>query len=557
MKLCHFNDYLTADLPLCFDTQFQSISFAEFWQDVATQAQAMVRLPEPAFALWEQDSYEFLVLLFALLFAKKRVILPPSQVQQLQQQFAEQGIGFIQRQQIKIAPLQQTLSVTDTLLKESEVVFFTSGSTGVPKQIRRSLQQLLCEVQGLAHSFKLPQKIVAIATVSHQHIYGLLFKVLLPLATGRSFYREQLIYPEYVVQLQQRLANIAYPNYVITSPALLKRWSDDIELQACFALYSSGGKLEQGARANINVTVTEIFGSSETGGIAYRSADDALWQPFSDVEIQSDAEQQLSMRSPHACDTDWVQTGDRVVVLHPENLQSPFQLLGRIDRIVKLEEKRLSLDEIEQKIQQLESILHCHVLLIQHDQRQLLVCVAVLNLAALQQLKQQGKHAFVTQLKQQLQPILERIAIPRQWRFLSQLPLNSQSKLNKQDLIDLFQNAQYPVVLSRQQQEQHVILQLEFPPELQCFKGHFPNHPIYPGVGQIAFLQHFARETWGDLDWCQGYEQLKFQDLIQPYQVLQLTLSRKLHKVSFELKDADKNITSGRLLFQVQESAIS
>lgn len=555
MKPCHFNNYLTEDTPLCFDTQFQTISFAEFWQDVATQAKAIAALPACEFALWEQDSYEFLVLFFAILSAKKRVILPPNQVQQLQQQFTEQGIAFIQRQNVEQSEPIQPL--TDELLQDSEIVFFTSGSTGTPKQILRSLQQLLCEVQGLAQSFDLPEKIIAIATVSHQHIYGLLFKVLLPLATGRRFYREQLIYPEYVVQLQQRFERIAYPNYVITSPALLKRWSDDILLQNCLALYSSGGKLEQGVRAHINVAITEIFGSSETGGIAYRQADDALWQPFADVNVKSDAEQQLWMRSPHACDEDWVQTGDRVELVQPENVQSPFQLLGRADRIVKLEEKRLSLDEIEQKIQQLDAISQCHVLLIERDQRQLLVCVAVLDTDALQQLKQQGKHVFVTQLKHQLQPLLERIAIPRQWRFLSQLPLNSQSKLNKQDLIHLFQNAQYPVVLSKQQQEQQAIYQLEFPPELMCFKGHFPEYPIYPGVGQIAFLQHFAREIWAELEWCQGYEQLKFQDLIRPYQVLQLTLSRKLNKVSFELKDADKNIASGRLLFTVQEKVIS
>ncbi|MCG2573639.1 AMP-binding protein [Acinetobacter sp. ME22] len=555
MKLCHFNDYLTADTSLCFDAQLNSLSFAEFWQDVASQSQVIQQLPESSFALWQQDSYEFLVLFFAVLLAHKRLILPPNQVQQLQQQLAEQGIGFIQRQ--RVLTLEPIQPLSDQLLKESEIVFFTSGSTGAPKQILRSLQQLLCEVQGLAQSFELPQTAVAIATVSHQHIYGLLFKVLLPLATGRSFYREQLIYPEYVVQLQQRFAEIQLPNYVISSPALLKRWPSDVLLEHCAALYSSGGKLEDGVRAGVNVPITEIFGSSETGGIAHRAADHALWQPFADVEIRSDEQQQLWMRSPHACDADWVATGDRAELLEPNNLQSAFHLLGRMDRIVKLEEKRLSLDEIESKILQLDAISQCHVLLIEREQRQLLVCVAVLNDAARDMLQQQTKHQFVTQLKQQLQPLLERIAIPRQWRFLSQLPMNSQSKLNKTDLIKLFQDANQPVVLSRQQQDEQHIFQLEFPPELNCFKGHFPNFPIYPGVGQIAFLQHFARELWADLLWCQGFEQLKFQDLIRPYHVLQLSLSRKQHKVSFELKHADKNIASGRLLFAVEENATS
>ncbi|MEB3767076.1 AMP-binding protein [Acinetobacter sp. MD2] len=552
MKNVHFNAYLTAERPLCFDAQVQPILFSAFWQDVAAQAHTIATLPATQFALWESDSYEFLVLFFASVVAKKRVILPPNQVQQLQQQLAEQGIAFLQRQAHVVAAQVQPIS--DELLQHSEIVFFTSGSTGQPKQILRSLQQLLAEVQGLASSFSLPEQAVAIATVSHQHIYGLLFKVLLPLATGRIFYREQLIYPEYVVQAQQQLHRQGYLNFVISSPALLKRWSDTVELQHCAAVYSSGGKLESGIRANINITVTEVFGSSETGGIAYRHADDALWQPFSNVDVSSDAQMQLSIRSLHACETtNWVATGDRVELIQPNNLKSPFRLLGRVDRIVKLEEKRLSLDEIEQKIQQLEAIEQCHVLLIPHQQRCLLGCVAVLNTDVVAALKTHGKAAMVSQIKQQLQPILERLAIPRQWRFVSQLPQNSQSKLNRNDMLQLFQDPQYPLVLSSQHEAEKVIFQLEFLPELQCFKGHFPHHPIYPGVGQIAFLQHFARQVWGDLAHCCGCEQLKFQDLICPYDVLELNLVRAQHKVEFQLKKAEKTLASGRLLFTLHE----
>ncbi|MFX7870798.1 acyl-CoA synthetase, partial [Acinetobacter baumannii] len=78
------------------------------------------------------------------------------------------------------------------------------------------------------------------------------------------------------------------------------------------------------------------------------------------------------------------------------------------------------------------------------------------------------------------------------------------------------------VVLSQSQNSDDHIWELEFPPELACFKGHFPTQPIYPGVGQIGFLQHFAKSIWSDLSWCQGYEQLKFQNLIRPYAVVQL-----------------------------------
>ena len=92
----------------------------------------------------------------------------------------------------------------------------------------------------------------------------------------------------------------------------------------------------------------------------------------------------------------------------------------------------------------------------------------------------------------------------------------------------LFQPMLLPIVLEQHHESEQVSYRLEFSPELECFKGHFPGKPIFPGVGQIGFIQHFARQSWAELEWCNGFEQLKFQDLIQPYMVLQLKLTRKL-----------------------------
>lgn len=227
-----------------------------------------------------------------------------------------------------------------------------------------------------------------------------------------------------------------------------------------------------------------------------------------------------------------------------------------MDRIVKLEEKRLSLDAIEQKIVGLDDIVQCHVLILEREHRQILACVAVLSEQAKLALQQSTKAQFVAAIKAQLKTKLESIAIPRQWRFLTQLPQNAQSKLNKHYMKSLFQSMLLPIVLEQQNEPDQVLYRLEFSPELEGFKGHFPGHPIFPGVGQIGFIQHFARQNWADLEWCNGFEQLKFQDLIQPYMVLQLKMSRKLHKVSFELTHAEQTLASGRLLFHTQNDPI-
>lgn len=557
MSLCHFQTHIQSQNILCIQDDLSSMSFADFWQEVCVQANAMQDLEAEQYALWEHDSYEFLVLFFAALLVNKQVVLAPHRVKDLELEFAEQGIYFLSRQPAQsernLIFAVENLCLDENFLKQAHVYFYTSGSTGQPKKIPRTLRQLLNEVQGLDRSFDLLKDAIAIATVSHQHIYGLLFKLLLPLASGRSFYAAQMPFPEDVVAVQQKLNPLQRQNYVISSPALLKRWTKDVVLQDCQYVYSSGGKLESGVRPDLNRPIVEVLGSSETGGIAHRQQDDAVWTPFANVEIQVTVEQELGVKTNHAFTEDWILTGDRAQVVDEQHTHSTFQLLGRLDRIIKLEEKRLSLDAIEQKILSLDDVVECHTLLIEKEHRQILACVVVLTEPVRQILVQMNKASFVKQLKQQLKDKLENIAIPRQWRFLSQLPRNTQSKLNKYAVQALFQPQMCPVVLQQQQNTEQAQFQLEFSPELECFKGHFPHYPIYPGVGQISFIQQFAKQIWIDLAWCSGYEQLKFQDLIRPFAVLELTLTRKLHKVHFEIRSAEKMLASGRLIFALEE----
>ncbi|KXO83046.1 acyl-CoA synthetase [Acinetobacter venetianus] len=548
-----YNDFNLAKI-FCITSELQDISYAFFWQDVVKQSTEIKRLDQQTWALWEQDSYEFIVLLIAGLLANKTILLPPNRVRDLEQKFEQDNIYFLSRQALSTSEhLVDHSSLfelcNEAFLSRTKMIFYTSGSTGEPKMIERTLMQLLNEVRGLAESFELDEQCVAIATVSHQHIYGLLFKLLLPLATQRCFYNRQLAFPEDVIHAQDCLAQRALANYVISSPALLKRWTKDLLLKQSEVIFSSGGKLDVGVRNHLNVSIIEVLGSSETGGIAHRCEDHAVWTAFNNVEIQISAQSQLMVMSNHAGEQGWIVTGDAAE--WSDASQKQFNLLGRLDRIIKLEEKRLSLDAIEQSINLLSEVVQNHTLLLDHHNRQMLGCIVVLSVEAQQQLRDMGKAAFIKQLKQQLQFQLESIAIPRQWRFLSQIPQNAQSKINKNYLKALFSVMLEPVILSQWQELDSEYLSLEFPPELECFKGHFPNQPIYPGVGQISFIQKFAKDIWPDLIWCQGFEQLKFQNLIRPYTVVKLKLSRKEHKVSFEMTTEQATLASGRLLFAV------
>ena len=153
-------------------------------------------------------------------------------------------------------------------------------------------------------------------------------------------------------------------------------------------------------------------------------------------------------------------------------------------------------------------------------------------------------------LKRSLRTQLESIALPKRWRFVPELPRNSQSKLNRNAILDLFVLHKRPVSQVLHADEHHAELRLWFPPELQCFQGHFPGLPIYPGVAQLDLVQHHIRSLLLPEQVCTGVEQLKFQQPIRPYDEVTLQLQRSDAKVHFKLLRGDLPLATGRLYFE-------
>ncbi|MEO4012742.1 AMP-binding protein, partial [Pseudomonas rossensis] len=225
----------------------------------------------------------------------------------------------------------------------------TSGSSGEPKRIDKTLRQLANEVEALERLWGADLGAACIiGSVATQHIYGLLFRVLWPLCAGRSFVRKQLAFPE---DLQR--ASREHPVFAwVASPALLKRMGDNLDwpaLSAVRRVFSSGGALPAEAAQSLQQRLqqwpTEILGSSETGGIAWRQGH-ALWQPFADIELSQDSDGALLIASPYLPPGHIEHTADAARIA----ADGRFELLGRLDRIVKLEEKRISLPMLEQAL---------------------------------------------------------------------------------------------------------------------------------------------------------------------------------------------------------------
>lgn len=148
-------------------------------------------------ALYCSNTFEFSVGLWALWACAKTPWVPPSNGAATVQLLRNRVDGFLGEFPSE-APLAVIARPSDVagqprqlLTSDAELVLFTSGSTGEPKPIRKSVAQLDAEIATLAGVWE--QRVdgsTVLATVSHQHIYGLLFKLLWPMCAGRPYWAE-------------------------------------------------------------------------------------------------------------------------------------------------------------------------------------------------------------------------------------------------------------------------------------------------------------------------------------------------------------------------------
>lgn len=109
--------------------------------------------------------------------------------------------------------------------------------------------------------------------------------------------------------------------------------------------------------------------------------------------------------------------------------------------MIKLEEKRISLEEVEERLRALPWVREAAVLPMNVATRQQLGAVLVLTEAGLIQWQALGPGRFLIALREQLRPWLEPVALPRRLRLLPELPLNSQGKRPWGQLRALFDKA--------------------------------------------------------------------------------------------------------------------
>jgi 3-hydroxymyristoyl/3-hydroxydecanoyl-(acyl carrier protein) dehydratase len=293
---------------------------------------------------------------------------------------------------------------------------------------------------------------------------------------------------------------------------------------------------------------TEIFGSSETGGIAWRQGL-ALWQPFADIKLSQDDDGALLIASPYLPTGHVEHTADAARIAS----DGRFELLGRLDRIVKLEEKRISLPMLEQALVAHAWVAEARLGVVQEN-RASLGALVVLTEAGLHALRNQGRRTLTAQLRQHLSEHCEALALPRRWRLLRQMPVNSQGKLPQTtvEALLLAPRPKAPEVLEQSETAGEWSLQLAVPPDLAYFSGHFPTAPVLPGVVQVEWALNLGQQLMNLPKKFAGMEVLKFQQLVRPGDEVQLHLrfDPVRNKLYFAYRNETATCSSGRILLE-------
>ncbi len=440
---------------------------------------------------------------------------------------------------------------------ETSIIMFTSGSTGKPKKVEQRLTEF--ENDNSFVLSKWGEEFLCrrlCSTVSQHHIYGLLFSILLPFTAGVPFRNKHIQVPEEF----EKLTDTKY--MIITTPAFLKR-AVEIEMTETLRLvspwiFTSGGALQFETAEKTDKVFgfwpVEVYGSTETSGVAWRQSRNGLeWTAFDNACLSLNSEGCLVVRSPYIKDKNGFETQDMAEFLD----DGRFRLLGRIDSVVKIEEKRISLTEIENRIMQ--SGLAYNVCVIKREgRRQYLAAAVVFNDKGKEKFAGLVKHEINKFWREYLLQYFDNLVIPKKWRYPSLLPMDTQGKIKRDDIKSLFQNPsgneKYDFERITEKTENSVTLEFSVPKTSPYFDGHFPGFSILPAVAQIELVVRFSAEYFGTAVTLAEIKRVKFTNIIQPSAPLVLRLEKSDKSISFKIfsKDAQnggKVYSAGTIIF--------
>ncbi|MEE3327818.1 MAG: AMP-binding protein [Myxococcota bacterium] len=551
------------------------IEWCRLREDVARLCQTLEDEPDGPWILLTEDSYCFSVGLLALWHSGRYAISPPNRQVETLRTLQTRAVGVLSdradwiSEGVCLHPIrtedEDTLSFSLEACDPTNqaIELYTSGTTGGEKPVVKKIHHLQDEIAEI-HSLWGSRCSGAefFSTASHQHLYGLLFGVLWPLASGQVFHGQQYLDVVSAVSDMRRAGDCVLAS-VPTHLKRLARYSKVNELiGVCRLVFSSGGPLATATahalQHDLGDPPLEVLGSTETGGIAWRSqrkeVDLPPWTTFPSVSVAPDpVTGAMRVRSPFVSmgsDDDGYATGDRIS-LSP---QGGFFLEGRIDRVAKIGEKRVDLARMESELHGHEFIEEVALVTVDRDMATRVAAAIVPSDSGWIFLEEEGRRAFGLEIRSRLSESWDPIMHPRFWRMVHQLPEDSVGKLKRTALADLFgkssqarPSTDLPIVLEEFSGSDFVERSCQVPEDLSCFAGHFPGNPMVPGVLQIDWALDMFSQCFGKVPRVSVIESIKFSASLRPGDAVRITVRLKEDRLYLRLWDEGTEFAKGRI----------
>ena len=311
------------------------------------------------------------------------------------------------------------------------VILFTSGSSGTPKRIEKTVGLMSREAVITQRLFgrHLEGAVIA-ATVDPRHLYGLTFAVWMAMTTGTPVADARTVYQEQLLEFDRPVA-------LVTTPTFMRMLDTALERPRIAFCLTAAGVLDDEALSRMHawtgVAVHEIYGSTETGVVASRRHDAGRMNPawtLIDEGGLEETEQGWRLASP-LLPQGSILLDDRLEM----SSDKVFRLLGRRDRIVKIGEIRLSLTEIERVVKEALG-LEIRALSVKQAGRTVIGAVVCERTSPGWRGRCPNRIETTAALAGRLDPL----ARPRLWRHVADWPTDAQGKVVVPMLAELFEH---------------------------------------------------------------------------------------------------------------------
>ena len=417
----------------------------------------------------------------------------------------------------------------------------TSGTTGMPRHSIKSMAQLVEEIAVLASV--LPGARAVLSTVPLSHIYGLLFGALLPLRQGSAIVSHDalLLPPEIGAVIEAEAVD-----RLVSTPSHLRALTG--LMRPGLAVVSSGGRLPTelhlALAARHGGPVTDVFGSTETGGIATRGDPRVGWTPLPGVTVRVEGDGKLAVRSPW-CDGGAAVLEDRVALAG----DGSFRHLGRAGDLVKIGGKRADAAAIEATVRALPGVddVAVHVFTTAPG-REPRVALAIVRSAGVAENPELDRAVVVAAIRREFDAVFA----PRVVRFVARIPRTERGKLAPDDLRELLE---LPAALATPADTIPMRriaagrYQADVPADLVFFAGHFDGRPVLPGAVLVdRLIWPIVRAELPEVTGVSAVRRLRFRRPILPGQALAVDVARRGDRVEFEVTSAGEVVASGQLV---------